>query len=456
MVSLTIRTGLALGAFVALCGCSSSNNNNSNTSGDGNDAGNTGDGSSTTPSGTVQIYSWWVTGAEETALSALIADYQQQYPKIAIENAVGMNAAAARMQLSTAITNGQPPDTFQVTAGYPTLQYVVTNGTDASQSKLEALDFLAQQEGWATNMNSSVLASVSYGGHPYAVPVDVSRTNALFYNKAIFAKYNLQPPQTMADFATVAQTLQTNGVTPVAVGTGGGAWVLDMIFKGLLVTEGGAAYHTALFAGQNDYFSGKTTTPDATFTAAVNDFGTIMTNSNLTTMPQLTWDQAVDLVATSNAQQAAMTIMGDWAIAEFVAKGAVPGVDFGEVATPGSGSAFLFTSDAFVLPVGAPNRTGAVSLLTEWGSQRGQAAFNPLKGSIPARTDTDPSAYNAIAQQEIMDFKTLTVVPDMYLVVPSTFQTVLDNALQAFVTDGNVQNVVQAVKDNYALLQAGP
>jgi hypothetical protein len=42
----------------------------------------------------------------------------------------------------------------------------------------------------------------------------------------------------------------------------------------------------------------------------------------------------------------------------------------------------------------------------------------------------------------------------MYLVAPSTFQTALDNALQTFVTDGNVQNVVLAVKNSYALLQA--
>lgn len=433
---MQIRDSVSLGIFVALCGC-------------GGGSGNT----SSTPAGTVEIYSWW-TGSQAIPLDGVLADYTQQYPNVTIDNATGMNAATAMTQLAMRLANGDPPDTFQVTAGYPVVNtYVVTNGMNASQSKLEALDFLAQDQDWATNMNPAVLASVSYGGHPYAVPVDMERTNALFYNKSLFAKYDLQPPMTMADFENVAQVLTTNGVTPVAVGTSGGPWVLDMIFKGLLVTEGSAAYHNALFAGQNPYFSGQTGTPDATFIAAVNDFGTIMKSANLTTMPQLAWNQATDLVASG---QAGMTIMGDWAIGEFVAQNAKPGVDFDEVATPGSGSVFMFTSDVFVLPLGAPNRTAAVALMSEWGSKRGQDIFNPLKGSISARLDTNASLYNSVSQEEIADLKTLTGVPDMYLIVPSDFQTALDNALQTFVTEGDIQNVLLAVKNNYALLEAAP
>jgi glucose/mannose transport system substrate-binding protein len=434
MEGMKIRNGAALGVFVALFGCG-------------------GGSGSSTPSGTVEIYSWW-TGFQAFPLNALLADYTRQYPNVTVDNATGMNAATAMTQLAMRLANGDPPETFQVTAGYPTINtYVVTNGMNASQSKLEALDALSQEQDWATNMNPAVLASVSYGGHPYAVPVDMERTNALFYNKSIFAKYDLQPPMTMADFENVAQVLTMNGVTPVAVGTSGGAWVLDMIFKGLLITEGSAAYHNAFFGGQNAYFSGQTATPDATFIAAVNDYGTIMKNANLTTMPQLTWNQAVDLVASG---QAGMTIMGDWAIGEFVAQNAKPAVDFDEVATPGSGSVFMFTSDVFVLPLGAPNRAAAIALLAEWGSQRGQDIFNPLKGSISARLDTNASLYNSVSQEEIMALKTLTGVPDMYLIVPSEFQTALDNALEKFSMDNDVQNVLLAVKNNYALLQAAP
>jgi glucose/mannose transport system substrate-binding protein len=54
----------------------------------------------------------------------------------------------------------------------------------------------------------------------------------------------------------------------------------------------------------------------------------------------------------------------------------------------------MMLSDSFGLPLGAPNRDAAVAWLTVCGSKEGQDAFNPLKGSIPARTDGDRSLYD--------------------------------------------------------------
>jgi len=47
------------------------------------------------------------------------------------------------------------------------------------------------------------------------------------------------------------------------------------------------------------------------------------------------------------------------------------------------------------------------------GSQDGQAAFNPKKGSIPARTDVPKNLFDPVGQLFIEDFKSNKLVPSI-------------------------------------------
>jgi glucose/mannose transport system substrate-binding protein len=140
----------------------------------------------------------------------------------------------------------------------------------------------------------------------------------------------------------------------------------------------------------------------------------------------LTWDQATQLVIDGTA---AMNIMGDWAEGYFKSKGLTPDVEFGWAAAPGSAGSFDALSDSFGLPLNAPNRDAVVAWLQLCGSQAGQDAFNPIKGSIPARTDGDRSLYDVYLQSAMDDFSTNTIVPSLYhgaAVAPSWLQDVTD------------------------------
>ena len=81
-----------------------------------------------------------------------------------------------------------------------------------------------------------------------------------------------------------------------------------------------------------------------------------------------------------------------------------PGQGFGWAASPGTGGEFMFLSDSFGLPKGAPHRDNAIAWLKILGSKEGSDAFNPLKGSISARTDTDLSKYNDYLKSAAADF----------------------------------------------------
>ncbi|WP_054942435.1 extracellular solute-binding protein [Paenibacillus ihuae] len=55
------------------------------------------------------------------------------------------------------------------------------------------------------------------GGKTYALPIELN-ISPIYYNKDIFAKYNLQVPTTYEQLKQVIQTLADNGVAPIALG----------------------------------------------------------------------------------------------------------------------------------------------------------------------------------------------------------------------------------------------
>jgi ABC-type glycerol-3-phosphate transport system substrate-binding protein len=148
----------------------------------------------------------------------------------------------------------------------------------------------------------------------------------------------------------------------------------DNLGLGLRDVRQRPAYYSEFCSGQNGYFanSASSASGDPIFNAAAACYGTLLSWANLENMRSLTWDGAVQEVRQGFA---AMTIMGDWALGEFM-----PDVDFGEVPAPRSADTFIFTTDTFVLPTGAANRDGAIALLSEWGSAAGQSISTPSTG----------------------------------------------------------------------------
>ncbi|WP_044479974.1 extracellular solute-binding protein [Paenibacillus antibioticophila] len=54
-------------------------------------------------------------------------------------------------------------------------------------------------------------------GKTYGLPIELN-ISPVYYNKAIFEKYNLEVPQTYDQFLSIVEKLSGNGVTPIALG----------------------------------------------------------------------------------------------------------------------------------------------------------------------------------------------------------------------------------------------
>ncbi|MBV8415945.1 MAG: OmpA family protein, partial [Verrucomicrobia bacterium] len=81
------------------------------------------------------------------------------------------------------------------------------------------------------------------------------------------------------------------------------------------------------------------------------------------------------------------------------------------------------------------------------GSKEAQEAFNPLKGSIPARTDVDKSKFDGYHRWSMEEFAKDKLVASCVHggAAPETFQKALNDAVSSFVSDKNVENFATAL-----------
>jgi glucose/mannose transport system substrate-binding protein len=266
---------------------------------------------------------------------------------------------------------------------------------------MEPVTFIFEVNGWLDKYPEGVIEVLSYDGEIWSVPVNIHRSNVLWYNKQVFADNGLEAPTTFEEFFAAAEVLDAAGVTPLALGDNG-IWTATHLFESVLLGAMGPEAYRGLWTGETDWNGEEVTN-------ALETFAAMMAYVN-EDHASLSWDQAAQLVADGDA---AMTIMGDWAQGYFTSIDLEADVDYGWAPSPDTAGTFIMLSDSFGLPQGAPNRDNAVAWLTVCGSQEGQDAFNPLKGSIPARTDGDRALYDVYLQSAMDDFASNEIAPSL-------------------------------------------
>jgi glucose/mannose transport system substrate-binding protein len=149
------------------------------------------------------------------------------------------------------------------------------------------------------------------------------------------------------------------------------------------------------------------------------------------------WDQAAGRV---QAGTSVATIMGDWAKGYFTANKMTPDTDFTGIPSPGTTGTYMIVCDTFGVPKGAPHHDNAVNWVKVCGSKDGQSAFNPKKGSIPARTDVPASLFDPIAQRFMGEFKNASLTPSIAhgSAAPEAFASGLNDEMGQFVQKKNV------------------
>lgn len=377
----------------------------------------------------VEVFSWWTGGGEAAGLEAMIKVFKAQYPDIEFINAAVAGGAGtnARAVLASRLQAGDPPDSWQGHAGQELI------GTYVAGNQILPLNDLYESEGWLKVMPETLIPLISQDGKIYSVPVNIHRANVLWYNPKILKNHNINVPTTIDEWFAAMDALKAAGVTPLALGE---QWTkMHLLETVLLGTLGPEAY--------NGLWSGKTDWGSPEVKVALENFAKLLTYAN-SDSASLSWQDASQLVVNGDA---AFNVMGDWAEGYFRELGKTPQVDYGWAPVPGTSGTFQFLSDSFVLAAGAPHHDGAIAWLKVAGSKAGQEAFNPVKGSICARTDCDKSLFGEYLQSAMNDWATNTVVGSLThgVVANDSWKSEIDTALGLFVQDGNVNNFQAAL-----------
>ncbi|MDR0637940.1 MAG: extracellular solute-binding protein [Spirochaetaceae bacterium] len=115
-----------------------------------------------------------------------------------------------KQKIAVAIASGQVPDVFMSWTGGTTNEYVkaglladLTPYFNAGNYKARFLD--------------AGIAQAMVNGKIYGFPCENAAIEGVWYNKELFAKYNIKVPTTIAELEAACDTLKANGITPFSL-----------------------------------------------------------------------------------------------------------------------------------------------------------------------------------------------------------------------------------------------
>jgi glucose/mannose transport system substrate-binding protein len=382
----------------------------------------------------LEVFSWWTSGGESAALSALFDVYKKRDPGVEVINATvaGGGGSAARPVLQTRLAGGNPPDTWQSHPGWELLDQYVEPGY------CEPITELYKNDDWDKAFPKELVINLMTKNRQiYAVLAGIHRGNVLWYNTKLLEQNGIKvgDQMTFDQFFAACDKLKSAGISALGVGDSG-IWASAQLFENTLLGVIGPK-------GWTDLFNGAMQWDDPRVKEAMKLFAKMQDYVN-PDHAALSWDQAIKALMEGKV---AFSSMGDWADGEFTKANLKEREDFGWVSHPGTAGSFIIVADGFTLAKGAPHKEAAIAWLKSVGSREAQEAFNPLKGSIPARTDVDRSKFDGYHQWSMDSFAKDKPIPSCVHgeAAPAGFQQALNDAVTTFLVDKNMDNFANAL-----------
>lgn len=337
------------------------------------------------------------------------------------------DALSKSQQLSLKINTYSDPATYSTairTGGAAHVQPPLFTWFTGSQMQqlVDAHQVADTSSVWDTAVQSGDLPAFvkpyyTYSGHQYCVPETVDYWG-MYYNKTIFAKYNLSPPTTWSQLLNVAATLKAHGQTPFYEVTSTFAFVW---FQILLGQSDPSAY--------NDLVSGKISFTSPPVVAAMNQWKELIDKGYMSD-PTVQTDQQTQLAT----KKVAMVPSGTWLNSAFPQVG-LPASDYGFFMIPNVNPSlakpvtFFETSPLCAGPGTSKAAANASKVLSWWVSQPAQTVWSQKQQDISANPKVAAPIADFATLSRAVQQGNLQVLERFYEAVPAA---VLQEALNDF------------------------
>ncbi|GAB2697787.1 extracellular solute-binding protein [Paenibacillus thermoaerophilus] len=147
-------------------------------------------------------------------------------------------------KLKAEMAAGNPPPIFNLFGGDDTKNY-------SKAGRLLDLTPIIQELGLSDKFLN--LGEFTVDGKVYGLP-EAGYVEGFFYNTKMFADAGVQVPTTWDEFLQVCEALKAKGITPIALGGGGGdAWAINMLVNSMFVRHGGVEIQEGFTTGKTKW-----------------------------------------------------------------------------------------------------------------------------------------------------------------------------------------------------------
>jgi raffinose/stachyose/melibiose transport system substrate-binding protein len=148
---------------------------------------------------------WYIDpGEKEKVYLEAVDRFKKKHPDVEVKTLQIPNDTY-KQKFAVAMSGGTPPDVFHSWGGGWLKEFVNQGNVLDISGKFDANTFSKQ-----------ALDNATFDSKVYGLPLGLS-VAVIYYNKDIFAKYNLKPPATWDEFLTIIDTLNKNKVIPLAL-----------------------------------------------------------------------------------------------------------------------------------------------------------------------------------------------------------------------------------------------
>lgn len=325
------------------------------------------------------INSYFSDEIPKVAFERLVDGFKQQNPEIEVT----INTSAHeqfKTLLPSWLTSSQAPDVVTWFAGY-------RMQTFAKRGLLEPLNDIFPGGSFEKEFPASFKGSASYKGNVYFLPQSWYWW-AVYYNKQIFAKYNLNIPRTWDEFLQVCDVLKANNISPIAIGTKE-TWTAGGWFDYVDSAVNGGDFHQQLTLGEIAYTDPRV---KETFKTIAN---LAQSDYFIPNASSYSWQEAAGFMIRG---EAAMYLMGQF-ILDVVPAEVQSNIDFFPFPIYGNNTEYAVDTptDGFMLPAKAKNKENAKKFMKYLATKEAQGSFCNELGRLAANVNVTPA--NAIAKK---------------------------------------------------------